>query len=312
MFDYRLLLENLGFQADEMQLDAPLKDLTWFRVGGNADLLLTPHSPALLPALFVYCHTHHIPLTVLGDGSNVVISDEGIEGIVLRTISCLALSTPLQPTTDHRVHVPAGILMEDLTLTLAELGLGGLEMLYGLPGTLGGALFMNAQCYNRCLADVFLQAEVLMPDGAVHTITKQKADWGYKRSPFQHTGTLIINAWLQLLPADSLTLKTIALAHKQDRADKGHFRYPCAGSVFKNDRSIGKPSGQILESCGLKEFTIGGAQIAPFHANIIINRDSATASDIFALTQHAQNVVKTQLGYLLEPEVLFLGRNFPS
>jgi UDP-N-acetylmuramate dehydrogenase len=310
MHDYQLLLERIGFKAAEMRVYAPLKELTWFKVGGNADLLLISNRRHLLPDLFRHCYQHSIPLTVLGDGSNVVISDEGIEGIVLHTTKCLALSTELIPTPNHQIHVPAGVLMEDLILTLAQLGLGGLEVLYGLPGTLGGALFMNAQCYNRCLADVFVQAEVLMPNGLVQIITKNDGGWGYKRSPFQHTGALILSAWLQMQPDNPLTLQATAYAHKKDRNNKGHFRYPCAGSIFKNDRTIGKPSGQILESCGLKEFTIGGAQISSFHANIIINQGNALASDIFALTCYAQSVVQEQQGHLLEPEIIFLGRNF--
>lgn len=310
MRDYQQLLQKMGFQADEMQPDASLKEFSWFKVGGNADLLLIPHNAALLPTLFAYCHTHHIPLTLLGDGSNVVISDEGIAGIVLRTTACLSLTSKLTPTPTHQVYAPAGVLMEDLITALNEQGLGGLAALYGLPGTLGGALFMNAQCYGCCLADVFVQADVLMPDGTVQVVSKNDSDWGYKRSPFQSSGGLILGAWLQLQPADALTLCTTAHSHKQDRTDKGHFNFPCAGSVFKNDRAIGMPSGQILESCGLKGFAIGDAQIAPFHANIIINRGDATAADIFALTQHAQNVVKAQLGHTLEPEVLFIGRNF--
>jgi len=196
-------------------------------------------------------------------------------------------------------------------------GMGGLEFLAGMPGSIGGAVWMNARCYGSEVADVLEEVSFLDEGLELRTLTLNPFQeeggptvegFGYKRSPFQGKPWIILRATFRMTPQDPELLQAKILQYRMDREQKGHFLAPSAGSVFKNDRSFGAPAGVILDRLGFKGVRIGGAEVSPLHANIILNRGSARAVDIRRLVHRMQEAVQNAYGRALEPEILFIGR----
>jgi UDP-N-acetylmuramate dehydrogenase len=195
-----------------------------------------------------------------------------------------------------------------MTAAAAAAGLSGLEFLAGMPGTLGGALWMNARCYEKSLSDVLLETDVLdMEAGEIRRIGRAPGDFGYKKSPFQGRRFLILGALLALAAGESGKIRREMEERRRDRELKGHYRYPSAGSVFKNNRAFGKPAGQIIDELGLRGLRAGDAQVAPWHGNIIINLGKARAEDIRSLAEQIAFKVRAGRGIELEREILFVG-----
>lgn len=245
-----------------------------------------------------------IPVFILGGGANLVVSDEGIRGIVLDTTG-YAGEIPgddMETTLSFRAGTPVDGMVD----IAAQKGLAGLEFLAGMPGSLGGALWMNARCYDREMSDVIHTVQVL-DKGKVETLTPQKKDFSYKKSPFQGKDSLILAASLIVESHNPEEIRERAAFYRKDREDKGHYRFPSAGSIFKNNRAFGKPTGQIIDELGLKGLAIGDVQVAPWHGNIIINRGKARSADILALVEAIERQVKEKRGIELEREVLFTG-----
>ncbi len=316
-----------------LRLDEILASHTTFAVGGPADIWLSPRrrpSPAggeelavniLTPAqddplelflsrLVPLLREEGVPLTLLGGGANVVVSDRGIRGVVLDTagLDRLVYGTfkADSPLCD-RLYLGAGVPVDRAVDDSIRCGLAGLEFLAGMPGTLGGAVWMNARCYGSSIADILVETRYLDEDGSIRVLPFAPGDFDYKKSPFQGTPRFILGAVLRLEAGDSTTLAATAAAHRADRREKGHYTLPCAGSAFKNDRRFGKPSGQIIDEAGLRGLSIGDAQLAPWHGNIIVNRGKATATDIRALAEEVRRRVLALTGFDLECEILFLG-----
>lgn len=309
--------------------NAPLKSLTSFEIGGNAAILLAPRTHAeLVNALNILTkgdeNGNAYKYTVLGGGSNVVISDTGLQIVLLTTnlknitFSAQNLCTPQNArTTDARpaddaetVHIvcEAGVLIDDLVRFCEENSFTGLETFAGLPGTVGGAVFMNARCYDVEVADVLLDATLIQKSTNKEFFYKMdKKDFAYKKSPFQDGKSIIYSATFVAKKCTSQEkIKLKSDFYRKDREQKGHFTKPSAGSVFKNNRAFGEPSGKIIDSLGLKGFAIGGAQIAPWHGNLIINTGGASADNVKRLVSHVISVVKEKRGFELEPEIIFL------
>jgi UDP-N-acetylmuramate dehydrogenase len=207
-----------------------------------------------------------------------------------------------------RLCFRSGTSMDEAAEIAAAAGLSGLEFLAGMPGSVGGAVWMNARCYGREIADALAETEIVyFSPGLPIRLPTNKAAFGYKRSPFQDRPCLILSAVFSLTPRDKTEIRRDMEAHRLDRKAKGHYRFPCAGSVFKNSRDFGKPVGKIIDELGLRGLRTGGAQVAPFHGNIIINTGGASAADIRALAEEAAARVKAAAGFVLEPEILFAG-----
>jgi UDP-N-acetylmuramate dehydrogenase len=290
---------------------------TSFKVGGPADLWLRPEGegfPAFAAALVRETRAQNVPLFILGGGANIVVADKGIRGIVLDSGGyrgmikgeAEASVRSGEGASCQKISFRAGTPVDEAVETAASLGLGGLEFLAGMPGTIGGAVWMNARCYEREMADILIETELLDFSGP-RTLPFNPADFGYKKSPFQNMDALILSAKFRLNPRQSAEIRAEMAAHRRDREEKGHYRYPSAGSAFKNNRKFGKSSGKIIDELGLRGFSIGEAQIAPFHGNIIINTGTASAADIRALVRETAGRVKTGTGFALEPEILFVG-----
>jgi UDP-N-acetylmuramate dehydrogenase len=282
---------------------------TTFKTGGPADCRVCPQGenfPAFSAALLSRAKKEGIPVFLLGGGANIVVSDNGIRGIVLDICAWKGASV-----SGGEVSFNSGTSLDEAAGFAASLGLGGLEFLAGMPGSIGGAVWMNARCYGSEIADVLAWTRIADFSAAEPRERRVLADrtaFGYKRSPFQGKDELIISAAFDLKAADKNEIMGKMEENRRDRLEKGHYRFPCAGSAFKNNHEFGKPTGQIIDELGLRGFQIGGAQIAPFHGNIVINTGNATAADIRALMDEVAVRVKVATGFALEPEILFVGQ----
>jgi len=285
-----------------------MESLTTFRVGGPAEALIRPRSTEELAAVLRACTALEIEPFVLGGGANIVVSDRGIPGVVIHTGNLLGLRVE-----GEMLIAGAGEAVSDASRAAAEAELAGLDFIYAMPGSTGGAVWMNARCYDGEIAPILAEVHSVHVDhhraGEVETYAAEEADFGYKRSPFQDGRRIITEVRFRLHrePGSRARLLETMHDHEADRRAKGHFDAPCAGSIFKNNREFGEPSGKIIDRCGLRGYQIGGARISDVHGNIIINTGSAAAADIHALMTETRERVYRDTGFLLEPEVLFVG-----
>ena len=286
----------------ELRVAEPLANHTTFEVGGPADLYARPASVRDVAALLGQARAERIPWFVLGGGSNILVSDRGVRGLVI-DMTGLA-SCRISHTT---LTAGAGLAMSEASDCAAEHGLAGLDFIYSMPGSVGGAVWMNARCYGGEIYNVLASVEVVEPDGKTTTYTPRPEDFGYKRSPFMKWAGIMTSVSFKLEPGDATVLWQRMQEHQADRRAKGHFAWPCAGSIFKNNRDFGSPSGVIIDSLGLRGFQIGGAKVSDLHANIVVNTGNATAAELRAVIEHVQSEVKRRLGYELEREVLYVG-----
>ena len=231
------------------------------------------------------------------------MSDRGISGLVIATRH-LRFSN-FDPQTGQ-LTVAAGESIPSLALAAAELGWQGLEWAVGIPGTAGGAVVMNAGAHNSCIADMLVSAEVLSPDGTLETLTPEQLGYSYRTSLLQGGDRIVTQATLQLAPgADPAKVVAITKEHKKHRLNTQPYNFPSCGSVFRNPKPYS--AGWLIEQTGLKGYQIGGAQVALLHANFIVNRGGAKASDIFCLIRYIQHQVQERWSINLEPEVKMLG-----
>jgi UDP-N-acetylmuramate dehydrogenase len=298
------LNSETGFSGD-LRYGEPMAPHTTFKVGGPADLWVQPRGdafPGYAAALLKAARAEGIPVFILGGGANIVVSDRGIRGIVLDTGGWRGVAME-----EGRAAVRSGMAVDALVDALAEQGRGGLEFLAGMPGTVGGAVWMNARCYEKSISYVLLETEVLDERRELKRVPFNPEDFDYKRSPFQKRDALILSAVFRVekRPPGEIRRETEAL--RLNRKEKGHYRFPSAGSAFKNNREFGKPTGKIIDELGLRGLQLGGAQVAPFHGNIIINAGNAAAVDIRSLVDTVQEKVRAALGIELESEILFVG-----
>ncbi|MDR1985862.1 MAG: UDP-N-acetylmuramate dehydrogenase [Treponema sp.] len=308
MISVRKFIEKINIErgfTGELRYDEPLALHTTFKVGGPADLWIRPQAgcfPEYGACLLRHAQAEGIPVFVLGGGANIVVSDQGIRGIVLDTGGWSGLSL-----TGEEVIIRSGMGIDAALDTLAAHERGGLEFLAGMPGSFGGALWMNARCYEKSLSDVVASAECLDADFQPCWVPYRAEDYGYKRSPFQTQDRLILSVRLRTMHRPETAIRQEMEQYHLDRERKGHYRFPSAGSAFKNNRHFGKPTGKILDALGLRGLQIGGAAVAPWHGNIIINTGNARAKDIRALVLHITEQVQAALGIHLEPEIRFVG-----
>jgi len=282
---------------------AYLSAFTSYRVGGAAQWYVAPRNLEALQASLNYAKEHDLPVTILGAGSNLLVSDRGIPGLVIATRH-LRYSYFDQET--GQLTVASGESIPSLAWEAAGLGLQGLEWAVGIPGTVGGAVVMNAGAHNNCIADMLLCAQVLSPDGTVGTLTPEQLGYRYRTSLLQGGDRIVTQATFQLEPgADPAQVVAITKQHKKHRLTTQPYNFPSCGSVFRNPKPY--TAGWLIEQTGLKGYQIGGAQVAQLHANFIVNRGGAKASDIFCLIRHIQHQVQERWSIWLEPEVKMIG-----
>ena len=280
-----------------------LSSYTSYRVGGPAEWYVAPRSLESLQASIEYAKEHELPITVLGAGSNLLVSDNGIPGLVIATRH-MRYSNFESET--GRVTFAAGESIPALASAVAERGWEGFEWAVGIPGTIGGAVVMNAGAHNSCIADILVSAEVLTPDGTLQTLTREELNYSYRTSVLQGSNLIVTQATLQLQPgADPAEVMARTKQHKKHRLATQPYHLPSCGSVFRNPKP--HSAGKLIESAGLKGFQIGQAQVAELHANFIVNCGGATANDVFNLIRHVQQQVQERFTISLHPEVKTLG-----
>ena len=284
--------------------DEPLKKHSTFKIGGNADAYAVPADLESVLSIIKTADNNGIPLFIIGAGANILFSDSGFRGIVVDLSQFNRISA-------DRTLVTAGAGTEisylaELTLTKA---LAGLHYFYGMPGQVGGSIYMNARCYGASVSDVLSKVVFINPERIIEEYAVNPADFGYKISPFQNKKNIIVTAEFKLTEAgpDAIDiLKKEKAGYKKERIQKGHYQYPCAGSVFKNNRKFGKPTGAIIDSLGLRGFSCNRAMVSPLHANIIVNSGNAAASDVKKLIETIQEKVFKAYGYELEREIIYI------
>ena len=321
----RNILEKINVSSP-VRFDEPMSLHTSFRVGGPADIYAEPRSAEDLSEIVREARRLDIPLFTLGGGANILVSDAGIRGLVIdmRNFEELAVAAdggtpmgrgnPAEGTNDGDgderaaggnpalVRAGAGLPISDVAAWCADRGLEGLDFLYAMPGSVGGSLWMNARCYGESIVDVLREAEYVDEEGSRGVYQVDPKDFDYKKSPFQSRKWVILSALFALRPGDPEEIWNRMRSHQQDRTGKGHFIAPSAGSVFKNNRAFGSPTGKIIDELGLRGHQIGGARISDQHANIIVNAGGATAGDIRRLVEFVQSEVRTRTGFELERE----------
>jgi UDP-N-acetylmuramate dehydrogenase len=293
--------------------------MTSFRLGGNAQYFLAPpaeHFVDCATAALQFASEKKLPFFVLGGGSNIVVSGAGVGGITLATaewVGCdvRGINREKREKREKVVRVHSGTPSNDVAKYALLQGLSGLEFLAGLPGSVGGAVLMNARCFEREIADCLCAVEYLDEAGNVQRMEaepgKRLDGFSYKQSPFQGRRTVILAAEFAVSPGNKSEIEQQMHANITFRQEKGHFRAPSAGSVFKNNRAFGKPSGALIDAAGLKGEQYGGAQVAPWHVNFIINTGNATPEDVRTLVNIVKEKVKEKTGFDLETEIQFVG-----
>lgn len=317
MFDFlasMLKVAKIPFTENEA-----LAPKSTFKVGGTARLFITPQTPEQLESSISAVRSAELSYFVTGGASNVVYPDGIYEGAIISTQAIKEIFyDPDETLPDGSILVSCqcGLPIAAFVDFCTRKNLTGAEQFAGLPGTIGGAVYMNARCFDRSISDILYSTkhiEYIKDKAKMVDLPFNASDWDYKKSPFQATQDkaqrYITQATFRLTPAGASAHDRISADCKKyiaERVDKGHFKYPSAGSVFKNNHAFGAPSGKLIDDCGLKGLTCGGAQIAPFHGNFIINTGSATATDIRNLVSQVQKAVYDKFGFNLEPEIIFI------
>ncbi|MDX9801072.1 MAG: UDP-N-acetylmuramate dehydrogenase [Spirochaetia bacterium] len=284
-----------------MLFDEPLSGHSTFKTGGNADLLAVPQNISALEELLSVIKENDIPYFILGGGANILFSDSGFRGVVIDMAGFNSISF-----NDCIVKSGAGAEFSLAAEEACKKSLSGLEYFYGMTGSTGGSEYMYARCYGKSVSDVLYKVKYLDELGKICTYRAKQGDFGYKKSPFQNTKNIILEAEFILQHSGRDILLDKSAEFKKDREAKGHYSFPCAGSVFKNNREFGHPSGKIIDSLGLRGFSIGGALVSPLHANIIVNNGNATSEDIKKLIHFIEEKVFKTYGFRLEREIIYI------
>lgn len=313
----RKLIENFKiteeFYSGNILFDEPIAPRTTFHIGGIAPVLFEPFDEQSLVCLINFLKANDLDFFILGGGSNLVVSDEGFAEVVISTSKINFIK--ILPTDDDcdfvDVQIGSGTLMKSVVDFCVENVLSGIEKFAGLPGSIGGAVFMNARCFDISISELVYSVSYFdLSKTQVFNYQFNEADWAYKLSPFQTGNKIILSAVLRLKKCDNCKKDELAVACKkyiEERESRGHFKFPSAGSVFKNNRVFGKPSGQIIDEVGLRGMSVGDAQVAPWHGNFIINNGNATQKDVKQLVEYIVETVKNKTGFTLEPEIIFCG-----
>lgn len=290
--------------AERLVFDAPMSRYTTFRVGGNVDALFFPKDESELALAFKIAKENGIPVTVIGNGSNMLVKDGGIAGLVIRLGDEFSGIT----VTGTRVTALAGDSLTRVAMKAYENGLTGFEFASGIPGSVGGGMAMNAGAYGGELKNVTVSARLMDPEtGVVTEYSVDELQMGYRTTLALTKGLIVTEAVFELTAGDKETIKATMDELNKRRRDKQPLTYPSAGSTFK--RPEGHFAGALIEGAGLKGLTVGGAQVSEKHAGFIINTGSATAKDILNLIDLVKQRVFENSGVTLEPEVRILGRD---
>lgn len=286
---------------EQVRREEPMSRHTTFRVGGPAEYFVTPKEEELASVLAL-CGKEGVPLQIIGNGSNLLVGDKGIRGVVLEIGSQLS---EVQ-VEGKLLCAQAGVSLAKAAQDAARASLSGLEFASGIPGTVGGAVVMNAGAYGGEMKDVLQWAMVLCGDGTLRQLSNEELDLSYRHSVVPELNGIVVKAAFELEPAEEPLIRTRMELLKNQRAQKQPLEYASAGSTFK--RPEGYFAGKLIMDAGLRGYQVGGAQVSEKHCGFVINRGDATAADILAVIRHVQKTVKEKFGVDLETEVKMIGR----
>ena len=281
-------------------MQEPMKKHTTFRVGGPADVLVQPDETALA-AILALCRQYHVSYSFIGNGSNLLVGDKGIRGVVIE------MTDPMGNIEVHgtKITAQAGAMLSKIANTAASNGLGGMEFAAGIPGSVGGAVVMNAGAYGGEMKDIIEKVYVLDENGAQLELDRDALDLGYRHSCIPEKKYIVTKVVLELVPRNEAEIRSEMKELNEKRAEKQPLQYPSAGSTFK--RPEGYFAGKLIMDAGLRGYQVGGAQVSEKHCGFVINKGDATAADICQLMRDVSDKVQAQFGVVLEPEVKMIG-----
>ena len=288
------------FEAFEVIRDAEMRQYTTLRLGGKADWLAFPRNAEEIAALYAEAGQAELPVTVIGHGSNLLVLDGGIRGLVIRVEKNMRSIR----REGNRLIAQAGAMLGTVAVAAAEAGLTGLEFASGIPGTVGGGMTMNAGAYGGEMSDVTVRVDGITPDGKPVSLNRDEMRFGYRTSAVKQLDFIVTEVTMELQPGDPAEIRAKMSELNARRAEKQPLDIPSAGSTFK--RPEGFFAAALIDQCGLKGCSIGGAQVSRKHAGFLVN-NGISSRDYLALVRHVQQVVQEQTGIQLEPEIRIVG-----
>ena len=281
-------------------MEEPMKKHTTFRVGGPADVLVQPDETALA-AILALCRQYHVSYSFIGNGSNLLVGDKGIRGVVIE------MTDPMGniEVDGTKITAQAGAMLSKIANTAASNGLGGMEFAAGIPGSVGGAVVMNAGAYGGEMKDIIEKVYVLDENGSQLELDRDALELGYRHSCIPEKKYIVTKVVLELVPRNEAEIRSEMKELNEKRAEKQPLQYPSAGSTFK--RPEGYFAGKLIMDAGLRGYQVGGAQVSEKHCGFVINKGDATAADICQLMRDVSDKVQAQFGVVLEPEVKMIG-----
>ena len=293
-------LFNEFYDINDIKIDEKLSEYVNFKVGGPADILLIPNSKEQVIKSIKICKENNIPFYLIGNGSNILVRDGGFRGVVL------SLKNVKNIYVDgEKIEAECGVTLKEVSDKAIENSLTGFEFACGIPGTIGGAVFMNAGAYDGEISKVIESAEVIDENCNIIRLSREELDFGYRSSLVMKKGYTVLSAVFKLEKGQVKTIKELIEDLTNKRESKQPLEYPSAGSTFK--RPTGYFAGKLIQDAGLKGYSIGGAAVSEKHSGFVINKGNATAKDITDLIKHIQDEVKKQFGVDLHPEVRIIG-----
>ena len=281
--------------------EEPMSRHTSFQIGGPAEIFVQPATGDEVRQAICLAKEEQIPFFVVGNGSNLLVSDDGFRGMIVQ------IGRNLQEISveDNVIYAQAGALLSRVARTALEHGLTGMEFAAGIPGSLGGAVAMNAGAYGGEMKDILTDAEVLTPDGEIKILSLEELDLSYRHSCIFDEDYIVLSVHLQLEQGDKTVIRNRMDELARARREKQPLEYPSAGSTFK--RPEGYFAGALIQEAGLKGYTVGGAQVSEKHSGFVVNRGGATAEEVLFLIKQVQKKVKSRFGVTMEPEVRMVG-----
>ena len=293
------------FESFNALVNAPMSEHTTLKLGGPADYLVFPRSAEEINALFAEAGAYNLPVTVIGHGSNLLVLDGGIRGLVI----CIGKNMRTITREGNMITAQAGAMLGSVAVEAAEAGLSGLEFASGIPGTVGGGVTMNAGAYNGEMSQVVKTVKALSPGGKEIVLSREEMDFSYRHSAVTEKNLIVTEATFELQPRDPATIRAKMSELNARRAEKQPLDVPSAGSTFK--RPEGFFAAALIDQCGLKGYSIGGARVSMKHAGFLVNTGNSS-KDFYDLMQKVQQIVDERVGVKLEPEIRILGEELLS
>jgi UDP-N-acetylmuramate dehydrogenase len=298
-----IITELQNSNIGKVKISEPLVNHTTIKIGGPADLFIEPSSVENLKQVMGLVKKHSLNWRAIGRGSNLLVSDKGIEGAVIK----LGSGVDGLKINGTEITVGGGHSLVSLATLISKKGMAGLEFASGIPGSVGGAVYMNAGAHGSDISKILTRAHILFEDGTMEWLSNDEMKFSYRTSVLQKIRPgIVVEAAFQLVEGDKAVIVSKMIKNKDYRKDTQPWNFPCAGSIFRNP--LPNYAGKLIEDAGLKGYSIGGAKISEMHGNFIVNAGNATAADVLALIQHVKDTIYSLYNVKMETEVEIIGR----